>query len=221
MKTRSVTVIAATLVLSASLSAESRCSLPHYPVAVGDVNEYRMTSFQYDANGGELGTNETLYSEEVIEIGDGFFRTRSSTDGNTSESKWLCTAEGLSVELAEMPPGMSVEATGASVPAKMAVGDEWTQTFKMVGEGFSQNMVTVNRVTKLEEIGIEAGMYKAFRVDYEIETTAAGQAPSILRGSVWYAPGAGLVKSSSTVTMEEGEVRKVESIIELVRRTTK
>jgi len=209
-----------TLLFATMLSAESRCSLPHYPVAVGDVNEYRTTSKQLDADGNAVTTESNVYKEEVTSVDPDQYKVVTTTAGNTVDVDWSCTDEGLSVKLGEVP-GVVMKSTGVSIPAKLDVGDEWTQTFESGAEGFSQKMVTVNRVTGREQVTVPAGTYEALRVDFDIDMNIPGQGPVTSTGTQWFVPGVGLVKSTSSLPMEAGEVVRVEASTELIKRTTK
>src|SRR5688572_22203097 len=70
------------------VAAGKLCSLKHYPIAVGDINEYRMTSIQLDAEKKTLNTTSNTYSEEITLVQGNRFRTKSVSEGNTSESEW-------------------------------------------------------------------------------------------------------------------------------------
>lgn len=218
---RFATMLLAAFLFSTTLVAQSRCSLPHYPVAVGDVNEYRTTSKNLDAEGNVIETMSNTYSEEVTSVESDRYVTTVTSAGNANESAWRCTFEGLRVEIPDYP-GMSVTMDGVSIPARMDVGEKWTQTYETRGEGFSRKMVTVNRVTAREEVTVEAGTYDAYRVDYEIETITPDEPSSFSRGSQWFVTDVGLVKSTSMIEMPEGgDVRTIDVTIELVKRTTK
>lgn len=201
-------------------AAGNRCSFAHYPIAVGDINEYRMTSNQFDAEKKVLNTNSNTYSEEVTVVEDDRYRTKSMSGGNTSESEWACGDEGIQQKFAEYPD-TKITTTGVTIPAEMKVGGVWNQTFESESPGYRQKSKTVNRITKREEVVVPAGTFDAYRVDYEVETTIPDQAPSHVRGTQWFAPDVGMVKSTSVINMEEGEIRSIESAIELMKRISK
>ena len=196
------------------------CSLVHYPIAVGDINEYRMTSIQLDAEKRILETTSNTYSEEITLVQGDRFRTKSVSEGNTSESEWLCSAEGIKLKIGQYPD-TKLTTTGVTIPAKMRIGDVWNQTFALESPGSRQQTSTVNRVTKREEVIVPAGTFDAYRVDYDVETTIAGEAPTYAQGTQWFAPGVGVVKSTSVINMESGEIRSIESTTELIKRTSK
>ena len=108
-----------------------------------------------------------------------------------------------------------------TVPATMEVGGGWNQTFESVSPGSSQKSKTVNRITSREMVTVPGGSFEAFRVDYDIETTITDQPPSVLKGTQWFVTGVGIVKSVAVIPMESGDIKSIESTIELVKRTTK
>ncbi|MCM2316800.1 MAG: hypothetical protein NDJ92_16760, partial [Thermoanaerobaculia bacterium] len=61
----------------------------------------------------------------------------------------------------------------------------------------------------------------AFRIDYEIETLTAGEEPSTIRGTQWFATSVGIVKSVSVISVAMEQTRSVETVLELVKQTTK
>jgi hypothetical protein len=206
--------------MDAATKGGSLCSLDHYPVAAGDVNEYRTTSNELDADGGVVSTTSTVYKERVIAVDSDRYRVETTMVGNTSESTWLCSAQGLAMQIDEVP-AMSITTTGPSIPATMEIGAEWTQTFEMKGPGISTRITTVNRVAAREEITVPAGTFDAFRVDYEAETAVEGEAPSVTRGTQWFAVGIGVVRSTSVSDVGAEGISRVETTLELLRRTTK
>jgi len=200
--------------------ATGSCSLAHYPVAAGDVNEYRTTTRQLDAEGGVVATTSSVYTERVMSVEMGRYRVATTMDGTTNDSVWLCTDEGLAMKIDEIPE-MTITTAGVSVPAGMDVGAEWTQTFDMDGPGIATRIATVNRVTAREEITVPAGTFEAFRVDYEARTTAPEESPSVTRGTQWFAVGTGIVRSTSVSDIDAEDVSRVETTLELLKRTTR
>ncbi|MGK2857306.1 MAG: TapB family protein [Thermoanaerobaculia bacterium] len=201
-------------------AASGPCSLEHYPVAVGDVNEYRMTSNQLDADRNVIGTTSYNFSDEVIAVDSAGFRTRSANEGNSSESNWTCDDDGITLVLQQFPD-TTITTTGVAIPSSMEVGGVWNQTMEMSTADTSQGSKTVNRVTMREKVVVPAGSFDALRVDYEVESIVGGQPTGAVRGSQWFAPGVGMVKTLSVIEMEAGELRSVETTTELVKRTTK
>lgn len=196
------------------------CSLAHYPIAVGDVNEYRTTSTQFDSEKKVIATNSTAYSEEIIAVEADGYRTKTVSDANTSESQWLCSDQGIQYKYDEYPD-TKINTTGVTFPATMEVDGSWNQTFEMVSPGSVMKLTTVNRITKREMVTVPTGTFEAFRVDYEIETSMPEQPPSITRGTQWFVTDVGLVKSSSVIDMDAGDIRSIETTNEMVKRTTR
>lgn len=205
---------------SKKVAPQSRCSFAHYPVVVGDISEYSLTSTQLDAEKKVLETNLNTYSDEVTLVENDRFTTKSLSAGNASESEWICGDEGLEMKFAEYPD-TTITSTGVSIPSKMEVGDVWNQTLETESPGSSQKSKTVNRVTKREKVVVPAGTFDAFRVDYEVETTMPEQEPSFVRGTQWFAAGVGIVKSVAVIDLQAGEIHSIETTIELVKRTAK
>lgn len=175
---------------------------------------------QLDAEKKVLQTTSNTYSEEIVALDERSFRTKWTSAENSNESEWTCGEEGIALKFAEYPE-MKITTTGVSIPAEMKVGSVWNQTFESESAGSSQRSTTVNRVTKREEVVVPAGTFDAFRVDYEVETTVPELPPTIARGTQWFAPDVGVVKSTSVVTMNQDEIHSVETTIELLKRTRK
>lgn len=227
--TRVLTLASAALVICLPLAAKpakkaaapaTRCSFEHYPVAVGNVNEYKITSRQLDAGGKVIEENAMTYAEEIVAVEADGYRTNNVSEGNASEGNWLCSAEGIALKYDEYPE-TTITATGVSIPATMEIGQSWAQTFSMEGPGVSQTTKTTNRVVKREMVSVPAGSFEAWRVEFESETVAAGsEKPTVIRGTQWFVTSVGMVKASSVIPMEMDRVRSVESITELVKQTT-
>lgn len=226
---RLVTLAVAALLIAAPLAAKPAkkqsaakglCNLAHYPIAVGLTNDHRITSTQLDAEGKVVEKNTSSYTDEIVAVEANGFRTKSTSEGNTSESEWICSEEGVSLKYAEYPE-TKITSTGAVVPATMEVGGSWSHGFSMDAPGVSQTVKTVNRVTKREMVEVPAGTFEAFRIDYEIETLAEGQEPSTIRGTQWFVTSVGIVKSVSVIPVTMEQTRSVETVLELMKQTTK
>jgi hypothetical protein len=198
----------------------SRCSFDHYPVAVGNVSEYRSVSKQLDGSGKVIEQTSNSYTEEIIAVDEASYKARTTMEGNASEATWLCGEEGIAFQY-DQYPGTKISSSGVSVPATLEVGSSWSFSFTMEGPGINQTTTTVNRVTGREMVSVPVGSFEAWRVESESRTESEGNEPTVLRGTMWYATAVGLLKSTFTVPMEMGDVRGVESITELVKQTTK
>ncbi len=196
------------------------CSLAHYPIAVGDISEYRTTSTQFDGEKKVVATNISTYSEEVIAVDDDGYRVKTVSEANTSESRWGCSAEGIALKYDDYP-NTTITATGMTYPATMEVGGSWNQVFEMVSPDVDIKLTTVNRITKREMVTVPIGTFEAFRVDFEVATSLPEQPPSVNRGTQWFVTDVGLVKTSSVVDLVAGDIRSIETTNEMVKRTTK
>lgn len=227
---RLATLTVAALLVATPLSAKpakkkaesSRCSFDHYPVAVGMVSEYRTRTRQLDAAGKVVSESENSYTEEIASVEPDSYKTKNLSAGNASETTWICSDAGIALKYDEYPE-TKITASGVSVPSTMEVGSSWTQSFTMESPGVNQTTTTTNRVTKREMVSVPAGSFEAWRVEWESSTTVAGQegAPTVIRGTGWYATSVGFVKSSMTLAMEMDDIRSVENVTELVRQSTK
>lgn len=227
---RILTLVAAALLAAIPLAAapaknppapKSLCALPHYPIAVGLRNEFRITSTQLDVAGKTVEKNTTSYSDEVVAVEANGFRTKTIADDNANESEWVCSEEGVALKYPEYPE-TTITTTGVVVPATMEVGSSWEQSFSLETQGTNQTVKTINRVTKREMVEVPAGTFEGWRIDYETETMSDGQEePGRIRGTQWYVTSVGVVKSVSVVPVAMKQTRSVETVLELVAQTTK
>jgi len=224
-----VTLAIATLVLATPLAAKpakkkdeakTRCSFAHYPVAVGNSWEYRLKSRQLDAAGKAIEENSSSYTEEIVSVEADRYKTKTVTEGNAAESEWTCSDDGIALKYGDFPD-TKITSTGVTISATMELGSSWTQSFTMEAPEVNQTTKTTNRVTKREEVTVPDGTFEAWRIDYEVETTAAGQEGSVIRGTQWFVTDIGIVKSISVIPMEMDQIRSVETAIELVKHTKK
>jgi hypothetical protein len=205
------------------------CANPLYPVALN-------ASWSYHGSGGSLGDYE--YTETVTAVSaDGFVQS-AAFSGLTREVNWKCTDLGLEL----LSPGASgsvgtssmnavytsVDSTGVTLPTHVAAGDEWTQTLKMHGENSVGSGTPIPSDTTVassfkavgeESVTVPAGTFQAMRIDvtsaFDIVTSVEGMSVPVhftITGSVWYAPGVGMIKTTSVI---EG----VESSVELTAYT--
>ncbi len=149
--------------------------------------------------------------------------------GVTRNSTWKCTPAGLAllapgggVSGTISTSGLSFEFTttdysGVTLPKSVAAGDTWTQTLTLHGENTLPGGTAVTAdgtdttdftAAGMESITVPAGTFQAMRIDvvtvFTIETTVSGTTVPVtlnITGSVWYAPGIGMVK---TITTAEG-----------------
>jgi len=214
-----LTAFAVCVAFAVPVRAETPCSLPYYPVAVGDVNQYRTTTKTLDASGAVVKTKSTVTTDTVEKVSSDRYVTTTRKLGTASQTVWLCTEEGLRAKVPEYP-GVTVETSGVSIPAHMGIGDVWTQTYQAGSPDKMSRMTTINRVVGREMVAVQAGTFEAFRVNYEIDIVMGDEPPTVTRGSKWFAEGIGLVKVTSALqSTEDDEKRSVEVEIELLKRS--
>src|SRR5512133_1146638 len=125
--------------------AATRCSFPHYPIAVGDSWEYRLTSKQLDAAGKVVEENSSSYSDEIIAVEADRFKTKTVSEGNANESEWTCSDEGIALKYGDFPD-TKITGSGVTIPATMEIGGSWAQSFTMEAPGVKQTTKTTNRI---------------------------------------------------------------------------
>jgi hypothetical protein len=212
-------------------SSSGACANTLYPVV-------QAATWNYHGSGGSLG--EFDYSETITAVNaDSFVESASFTD-LTQEVNWKCTDVGLELLSPGLGPSgtvgtsnmvaefTTVDSSGVTLPKHVAAGDEWTQSLKMHGENSigaetpipsDATVETSFKAVGEESITVPAGTFLAMRVDvtsvFDITTTVQGMTVPFqftLRGSVWYAPGVGMVKTTSVI-------EEVESSVELTSYT--
>lgn len=217
---RFLTCLVAIVALASAARGASLCSLPHHPVAVGDVAEYRTTTRILDAAGDVFRTTSTVHKETVDSVSNDGYVTTTVKLGTSATSARICTREGIRPEL---PPNQRIAlvTTGVSIPSRLHVGDEWTLTHEPASDAAAAKITTTHRAAGEEDVTVPAGTFRAIRVDHEITISTPGKDPAVTRGSKWFAIDAGLVRSVSTVVSTTGDARRTEVTVELLRRGRK
>jgi hypothetical protein len=93
----------------------------------------------------------------------------------------------------------------------MSVGKAWHWKGSLVNGATSMPSSGDLRVGALEKVKTGAGTFTAYRVDVKLLVSAGGQTAHV-DNSYWYAPGAGMVKQSATVS-GTGQSVQVEAAI--------
>lgn len=200
----------------ASSGGSGACANPYYPVIEGATWTYTVT-------GGLFGPFS--YTDMVTAVGAGGFTLTSEFPELTRTQEWACGPEGLagleygaSISAPETSAQFETTSTsGVTLPASIAAGDEWTQSFEIQGEqvlpngetATSQGTVTfASQAAGVEEVTVPAGTFQAMRVDSTVTFDLTAQvgdvsAPVSLEStsSSWFAPEIGLVKTVGTDTM--------------------
>lgn len=202
--------------------AAGACYHPYYPVVVGATHTYSSTS----ADLGAYTFTDTITNVRA----DGFTLT-TEFEGLTRVQEWECSAEGLAsleydsgVAAAITTSGMNASfettgSTGVTLPADVAPGDTWEQSFDVTGTmvmaeaGNAEASGTVDisfEAIGVEEVTTAAGTFMALRVEsdltFDLSVTFEGfEIPVSLQGHTisWYAEGVGWVKSEDTATFAE------------------
>jgi hypothetical protein len=200
-----------------ALSGAGVCENPLYPVVLG-------ASWNYHASGGPTGDFD--FSSSITAVNEDNFVEESLFSGLTKSVIWQCNPTGLAllspgggVSASINTSGSAFEftttgSTGDTLPKVIAAGDAWTQTLTLHGENeLADGMVATSdgslaisfTAAGMEDVTVPAGTFSAMRIDVEttfiIETTIAGTTVPVelhMTGSVWYAPGIGMVKNTSS-----------------------
>lgn len=196
-------------------SGAGLCDNPLYPVVAG-------ASWNYHGSGGPTGDYD--FTSTITTIAEDGFVEEAAFAGLTKTAAWKCTPAGLAllspggVTGSVSTSGLTIDFTttdysGVTLPKIIAAGDTWTQTLTLHGESSLADGTSILadgtlsstfKAVGIESVSVPAGTFDAMRLDVEtvfiIETTVAGTTVPIelhMTGSVWYAPGVGMVKNSS------------------------
>jgi hypothetical protein len=212
----------ATAVAEAGVSG--LCANTYYPVLEG-------ASHSYVAAGGPGG--DFAFTITVSAVREDGFTLTTESDGVTVTQEWACTEEGLvaltygggaagaiSVSGSEATYETS-DVTGVTLPASIAVGDTWSQTFNITGTQTIPGMEEAATVdgsasASYEAIGeesveTEAGTFTALKVavtniiDLTVNVSGISSASLFTStGHIWYVAGIGWVKSVDSVEIAGG-----------------
>jgi hypothetical protein len=201
------------------------CAHQFYPVVLGATHTYTASSATFGS---------TTFTDTITDVrADGFTLT-SEFDGLTRTQEWECTAEGISAlqfsgggaAAGITASGVNgtfetTNATGVSLPANVALGDTWQQSFDITGqmsmaEGMSASAVGSASydftAVAVEEVQTSAGTFSALRVEGVLTLTLqvdfeGMQVPLTLtsESTSWFAEGIGWVKSEDTTTVAGSE----------------
>jgi hypothetical protein len=189
------------------------CSNTYLPVVQG-------ATWSYDVTGGPNGT--TSYTDTISALSGDSFTLTTSVQDLTRTQRWSCGADGLvaldfggasaTLAVANLQAEFDTTAsTGVTLPADIAPGDTWSQTFTLEGS----QTVSGDRPAKaegqveydstaagLESVTVPAGTFEALRVDgttsMDLTVHLSGfTVPMTISGTIvrWYAPGVGFIRS--------------------------
>ncbi len=194
----------------------SLCDNSYYPAVDGASWSYRI-----DASAGP----SSRYTDTVTEVADDGFVVTTRFPGLKTQARWSCGEQGLvslaygggpSVSLTTLGAESSFESkdvAGVTIPASLAPGDTWRQTFLIHGEAFLSEDVTALtdgtvkiafEALGIDEVTVPAGTFPALQVSLRVRLDLTidmgdGAAPfrTTVTGSSWFAEGIGMVKASS------------------------
>lgn len=200
------------------------CSHPYYPVVLGASHTYVTTATNSDP---------FEFTDTITEVRSDGFRVVSNFGDRARAQEWFCTPEGLAT--AQYTGGAATvlrtagligeletsNRVGVSLPAGVAPGDTWTQTFDMAGDlnmagggtatasgsaAYSFSAVTIEEVTTL------AGTFSALRVESTVSTTMQVSGDGGFEFSfnlnsdvvLWFVEGVGWVRTEDASTLGDG-----------------
>lgn len=217
---------------SGSGAVAGACANPLYPVVQGATHVYSSTTT-------DLGTSS--FTQTITEVrADGFTLT-SQFDELTLIQEWSCSAEGIAAldyaggsSAALSTSGLNgqfetTDMTGVTLPASLAPGATWSQTFTIAGTmdmgEAGEIPATGGASIDFEAIGLEsvtvpAGSFNAMRIEshtiFTIQITMQGvEIPVTYEGDAvsWYVEGIGWVKTDDVAIVEGAE--PINTIIEM------
>lgn len=186
-------------------AAFAACDSPVLPVIEGASWTYRSS-------------DGSSYTQTIREVSDTGFTMVQLVDGEEFEVSWSCTGAGdlLAIDFSVPVEGFefeTLEASGMTFPASLAVGDSWDSEFTIAGsmaqEGmemsFSGVSLTSQTVLRQESVTVPAGTWDAFVIDgpYTMTMSATVMGMSMplpaMDGSstVWIAEGVGMIRTES------------------------
>jgi len=196
------------------------CQNRYYPIAQGAAWTYRVS-----------GSVNDTFTRAIIGVrADGFDDQDSFASGAVRRGSWACQQGDLisltpggsaSVAAGGAQTDFTVESNeGLTLPADPQPGAQWTQTIVYLGQfNTGDRNVTARstlnmscRAVGVESVSVPAGAFEALRVDctYRLTIALLGDLPFDFSfsssGSVWYAPGVGMVKLRDTGEMGTTEV---------------
>ena len=199
-------------------AASGPCANPLMPVVAGASWTYKTTI---------TGLKDGTLTRSVKTVSDTGFTSQDSLGSLTTSADWKCDAGAL---IALQPTGgttatasdanatadlKTTSLDGVTLPASVATGTAWSQTFKLEGNMtiHGTQIPTQEKVNQkctagpTESVTVPAGTFNAIRADCDIKiditmTISGASTPSSIDSQVqiWYAPNVGMVKTSSQVT---------------------
>lgn len=212
---------------TADLASTGACANLYFPVREG-------ASWTYSGEAGPDGPYS--FTDRITAVREDGFTLTADFDGLTRTQEWSCKEEGLvALDYNGGPAGSvateGLDATfetsdveGVILPAAVAPGDTWSQSFTlsgsillpngtnaMAGGAGQSNFTAVGR----ESVSVPAGSFEALRVDLEFDLELELQMGDITvpltlttTGSTWFVEGLGWVKSTSIGTVYDQPIEE-------------
>ena len=203
------------------------CDHPYFPAVEG-------ASWTYTSADSAVGPYS--FTDSIANLRPDGFTLRGDFDGLVRTQEWSCRPDGLALlDYSGMgaaqvtTDALQVEfettgMTGITLPAGLAPGDEWSQSFEISGSVILQGglessaegtATTENRATGIESVTVAAGTYDALRIertiliDLTIQFGESGMPITFTSEEVvWFAEGIGWVKDSFSSTIESVPVNE-------------
>lgn len=208
--------------------AATACDNLYYPIIEGATWTYNESDPSFDP---------FSYTDVIAAVGAERFTLNTQFPNISRVQEWACGPDGLTglefsggsagslTAAGETAQFQTTAVTGVTLPTSIAPGDEWAQSYEISGAqklGEGQSATTQGTVTlaftavNLETVTTPAGSFQALRIDSKVQfdlTVTVGNITSPVSftavTSAWYAPGVGMVKSTSaddtlggTITIE-------------------
>jgi len=192
------------------------CSNPLYPVKQGATWTYRST--------GSL-SGDFSFTDTITAVHEDGFTLSSQVDGTTLTQEWVCKPEGLAsltfgsgTAAGISTSGVKMDLTSSNVqgvilPKTVSAGDLWPYSLDFEGNmEYSGTSVDTQGTASFsfnalgeESVTVPAGTFNALKIHVDLtldmEATYFGfTAPAVftIPTDVWYAPGVGWVKATSS-----------------------
>jgi hypothetical protein len=193
------------------------CNHPYFPALDG-------ANWRY--SGVESAAGPYSFTDTVINVRADGFTLSGEFDGLVRTQEWSCSEAGVSVldyggmnSARVTTSGMdfqlqTTEMSGVTLPADLAPGSSWSQSFTVAGEMVMEGAATStatgtavshNVAIEFETVTVPAGTFEALRIERTIEIdllihVGGASLPTTVSSteSTWFARGVGWIKSSFT-----------------------
>ncbi len=195
---------------SSTRADDTRCHYQALPAIVGAQWELRTTGLIHTSEGKTMA-NDSVTIEKVITVESDHFITEMTNAGSVARIRYDCTPDGpagsnIDAPQAEAVPGWTYSTHGNNIPAKLAVGSEWEQSYEQTFRKRTTGTRTKYKAVGKETVTVPAGTFEAVRVDYkqemiDSEPKRKDEGVTEVGGTTWYAPDIGVVRAVHRVHM--------------------